>query len=140
MGGKGQAKQGQLPRMRVGCNRRALHLVSWRRRTEPFFPYTHTVCSHFPSSTQHPHCFPWAQVSVLMSSTLDVPMIMTGHSLGRNKLEHLLASGAEGAWAGCGAGGWLCGCGLPVSLLASPLWPLSRLPLPPAPHSGAQAP
>lgn len=28
-----------------------------------------------------------------MSSTLDVHMVMTGHSLGRNKLEHLLASG-----------------------------------------------
>jgi hypothetical protein len=28
-----------------------------------------------------------------MSSSLDVHMVMTGHSLGRNKLEHLLASG-----------------------------------------------
>lgn len=32
-----------------------------------------------------------------MSSTLDVHMVMTGHSLGRNKLEHLLASGAAAA-------------------------------------------
>ncbi len=30
-----------------------------------------------------------------MSSTLDVHMVMTGHSLGRNKLEHLLASGGH---------------------------------------------
>ena len=28
-----------------------------------------------------------------MASTLGVDMVMTGHSLGRNKLEHLLASG-----------------------------------------------
>jgi sucrose-phosphate synthase len=34
------------------------------------------------------------EVAVLMSSSLDVHMVMTGHSLGRNKLEHLLASGA----------------------------------------------
>lgn len=33
------------------------------------------------------------EVAVLMSSSLDVHMVMTGHSLGRNKLEHLLASG-----------------------------------------------
>jgi hypothetical protein len=29
----------------------------------------------------------------MMASTLGVDMVMTGHSLGRNKLEHLLASG-----------------------------------------------
>ena len=40
------------------------------------------------------------EVAVLMSCTLDVQMVMTGHSLGRNKLEHLLASG--GAWRGGG--------------------------------------
>ena len=34
------------------------------------------------------------QVAALMASTLGVDMVMTGHSLGRNKLEHLLASGA----------------------------------------------
>lgn len=34
-----------------------------------------------------------AQVAALMASTLGVDMVMTGHSLGRNKLEHLLASG-----------------------------------------------
>lgn len=33
---------------------------------------------------------------MLMSSSLDVHMVMTGHSLGRNKLEHLLASGEWG--------------------------------------------
>lgn len=37
---------------------------------------------------------PCAQVAALMASTLGVDMVMTGHSLGRNKLEHLLASGA----------------------------------------------
>lgn len=35
-----------------------------------------------------------SQVAALMASTLGVDMVMTGHSLGRNKLEHLLASGA----------------------------------------------
>lgn len=44
-----------------------------------------------------------------MSSTLDVHMAMTGHSLGRNKLEHLLASGAgakrEPGWGHAGAVG-----------------------------------
>ena len=38
-----------------------------------------------------------SQVAALMASTLGVDMVMTGHSLGRNKLEHLLASGAP--WA-----------------------------------------
>ena len=38
------------------------------------------------------------EVAVLMSSSLDVHMVMTGHGLGRNKLEHLLASGGLG-WA-----------------------------------------
>ncbi|GAB4822201.1 hypothetical protein N2152v2_009247 [Parachlorella kessleri] len=41
----------------------------------------------------HGHYADAGEVAVLMSCTLDVPMIMTGHSLGRNKLEHLLASG-----------------------------------------------
>ena len=34
-----------------------------------------------------------ALVASTMASTEDVDMVMTGHSLGRNKLEHLLASG-----------------------------------------------
>ncbi|KAL4458202.1 hypothetical protein ABPG75_013067 [Micractinium tetrahymenae] len=42
----------------------------------------------------HGHYADAGEVAVLMSSTLDVHMVMTGHSLGRNKLEHLLASGA----------------------------------------------
>lgn len=33
----------------------------------------------------------------MMASTLGVDMVMTGHSLGRNKLEHLLASGKPSA-------------------------------------------
>lgn len=44
-----------------------------------------------------------------MSSSLDVHMVMTGHSLGRNKLEHLLASGRGGfvclGLGGCSGGG-----------------------------------
>lgn len=42
----------------------------------------------------HGHYADAGEVAVLMSSSLDVHMVMTGHSLGRNKLEHLLASGA----------------------------------------------
>ncbi|PSC69593.1 Sucrose-phosphate synthase [Micractinium conductrix] len=41
----------------------------------------------------HGHYADAGEVAVLMSCTLDVQMVMTGHSLGRNKLEHLLASG-----------------------------------------------
>lgn len=41
----------------------------------------------------HGHYADAGEVAVLMSSTLDVQMVMTGHSLGRNKLEHLLANG-----------------------------------------------
>ncbi|KAA6420901.1 MAG: Sucrose-phosphate synthase [Trebouxia sp. A1-2] len=41
----------------------------------------------------HGHYADAGEVAALMSSTLDVDMCMTGHSLGRNKLEHLLASG-----------------------------------------------
>lgn len=42
----------------------------------------------------HGHYADAGEAAVLMSSTLNVNMCMTGHSLGRNKLEHLLASGA----------------------------------------------
>lgn len=41
----------------------------------------------------HGHYADAGEVAVLMCSTLDVQMVMTGHSLGRNKLEHLLANG-----------------------------------------------
>lgn len=41
-------------------------------------------------SVIHGHYADAGEVAVLMASTLDVPMVMTGHSLGRNKLEHLL--------------------------------------------------
>lgn len=40
----------------------------------------------------HGHYADAGEVAVLMASTLDVQMAMTGHSLGRNKLEHLLSS------------------------------------------------
>lgn len=52
----------------------------------------------------HGHYADAGEVAVLMSSTLGVPMIMTGHSLGRNKLEHLLASGGS-----AGGDGWVGG-------------------------------
>ena len=43
--------------------------------------------------TVHGHYADAGEVASLMASTLGVDMVMTGHSLGRNKLEHLLASG-----------------------------------------------
>ena len=44
----------------------------------------------------HGHYADAGEVAVLMSSSLGVDMVMTGHSLGRNKLEHLLKSGEGG--------------------------------------------
>ena len=41
----------------------------------------------------HGHYADAGECAMLMASTLGVPQITTGHSLGRNKLEHLLASG-----------------------------------------------
>jgi hypothetical protein len=35
------------------------------------------------------------EAAALMSYTLGVDMVLTGHSLGRNKLDHLLKSGEE---------------------------------------------
>ena len=35
-----------------------------------------------------------ALMALTMAATEDCDMVMTGHSLGRNKLEHLLATGA----------------------------------------------
>lgn len=41
----------------------------------------------------HGHYADAGEAAVLMCGTLDVQMAMTGHSLGRNKLDHLLTSG-----------------------------------------------
>ena len=43
----------------------------------------------------HGHYADAGEVAAMMASTLGVDMVMTGHSLGRNKLEHLMASGAS---------------------------------------------
>ena len=43
----------------------------------------------------HGHYADAGEVASLMSSSLGIDMVLTGHSLGRNKLEHLLASGAQ---------------------------------------------
>lgn len=61
-----------------------------------------------PTPPSHPtpcagHYADAGEAAVLMASTLDVHMVMTGHSLGRNKLEHLLASGGwVDEWVGGG--------------------------------------
>ena len=44
------------------------------------------------------------EAALLMSATLDVHTVVTGHSLGRNKLEHLLASGTHVDLPGAGGG------------------------------------
>ena len=41
----------------------------------------------------HGHYADAGEAAVLMSNTLNANTVMTGHSLGRNKLEHLLGSG-----------------------------------------------
>jgi hypothetical protein len=38
----------------------------------------------------HGHYADAGEASALMAHTLGVPMVLTGHSLGRNKLDHLL--------------------------------------------------
>lgn len=43
----------------------------------------------------HGHYADAGEVAALMSQTLGVDMVLTGHSLGRNKLEHLLSSGQQ---------------------------------------------
>ena len=62
----------------------------------------------------HGHYADAGEVAALMSSSLGIDMVLTGHSLGRNKLEHLLASGEgspqlqaglmEEPWASCPIG------------------------------------
>jgi sucrose-phosphate synthase len=41
----------------------------------------------------HGHYADAGEAAALMSYTLGVDMVLTGHSLGRNKLDHLLKSG-----------------------------------------------
>jgi hypothetical protein len=66
------------------------------------------------------------EVAVLMSSSLDVHMVMTGHSLGRNKLEHLLASGERlGGFSAATCYSLLvvwCAGGAPGSSCAAEVW------------------
>lgn len=38
----------------------------------------------------HGHYADAGEAAALMAHTLGVPMVLTGHSLGRNKLDHLL--------------------------------------------------
>lgn len=52
----------------------------------------------------HGHYADAGEAAALISYTLGVDMVLTGHSLGRNKLDHLLKSGEGGGWSHCGAG------------------------------------
>jgi sucrose-phosphate synthase len=44
----------------------------------------------------HGHYADAGEAAALISYTLGVDMVLTGHSLGRNKLDHLLKSGKGG--------------------------------------------
>jgi hypothetical protein len=54
----------------------------------------------------HGHYADAGEAAALMSYTLGVDMVLTGHSLGRNKLDHLLKSGEGGGMFG------VCVCAL----------------------------
>lgn len=46
----------------------------------------------------HGHYADAGEAAALMAHTLGVPMVLTGHSLGRNKLDHLLRRCAFPLW------------------------------------------
>lgn len=59
----------------------------------------------------HGHYADAGEAAALIASTMDADMLMTGHSLGRNKLEHLRASGRVCVGVGCFSRGvCFCGC------------------------------
>ena len=68
------------------------------------------VVSPFPSRQVHGHYADAGEIASLLAATLGVPMVLTGHSLGRNKLAHALTGGRmrRSAWAGRG-GCWVKG-------------------------------
>lgn len=65
----------------------------------------------------HGHYADAGEAAALISSTMDADMLMTGHSLGRNKLEHLRASGRK--WQDCCYLRWRWWCGLLASVLVA---------------------
>ena len=79
-------KENLWPHLREFADRGIAHCKNMLvRLTE-----AHTPCELF---AVHGHYADAGECAAMMASTLGVDMVMTGHSLGRNKLEHLLASG-----------------------------------------------
>ncbi len=67
----------------------------------------------------HGHYADAGEAAALIASAMDADMLMTGHSLGRNKLEHLRASGVSWVW-GVGRP-WVCAVHTCASSEA-PIW------------------
>ncbi len=66
------------------------HAIAHAKRTVGALAENKTPCELY---VIHGHYADASEIAAMMSFTLIVDMVMTGHSLGRNKLEHLLASG-----------------------------------------------
>ncbi len=76
-------KEKLWPHIREFADRAIAHT----RRTSIALSEAGTPCELY---AVHGHYADAGEVAALMSSTLGIDMVMTGHSLGRNKLEHLL--------------------------------------------------
>ena len=81
------SKEALWPHVREFADRGLEHAHSTLRRLSS----KKTPCELY---VVHGHYADAGEVASLMSSSLGIDMVLTGHSLGRNKLEHLLASGA----------------------------------------------
>ncbi len=79
-------KENLWPHLREFADRGIAHC----KKTLVQLTENHTPCELFAI---HGHYADAGECAAMMASTLGVDMVMTGHSLGRNKLEHLLASG-----------------------------------------------
>ena len=80
------SKEALWPHVREFADRGLLHAHATLQRLAS----AKTPCELY---VVHGHYADAGEVAALMSSSLGIDMVLTGHSLGRNKLEHLLASG-----------------------------------------------
>ncbi len=81
-------KEKLWPHIREFADRAIAHT----RKTSIALSEAGTPCEQY---AVHGHYADAGEVAALMSSTLGTDMVMTGHSLGRNKLEHLLGEPAQ---------------------------------------------
>lgn len=79
-------KENLWPHLREFADRGIAHC----KKTLVKLTEDHTPCELY---SIHGHYADASEAAAMMAATLGVDMVMTGHSLGRNKLEHLLASG-----------------------------------------------